>query len=136
MERASAEWAFEKAAALRDRLENLRWLHQHLERLRQALQEHSFVYPVRGYEGEVTWYLIHQGRVKTAFPAPYSASALAAAAAVVAKYSREEVSPPPPLSPQEVNEVLLVAAWFRKHPEEKARVQNPGKTLGLCRIKA
>jgi excinuclease ABC subunit C len=136
METASARLNFEKAAALRDQLEILHWLHQHLERLRQARQQHSFIYPVRGYGGEVTWYLIHQGQVKTALSAPRSAPAWAAAAEAIGKCFRDGQSAPASLSPQEVDEVLLVAAWFRKHPEERARVKNPGKALEGARINA
>src|SRR5262249_45998003 len=53
---ASAAQQFERAAALRDRLEPLRWLHRHLERLHRA-RALSFIYPLRSYEGKELWYL-------------------------------------------------------------------------------
>jgi excinuclease ABC subunit C len=63
MEAASVALAFERAAALRDKLETLHWLHVHLARLRVARERYSFVYPVAGEDGEDRWYLIHRGRV-------------------------------------------------------------------------
>ncbi len=63
MEAAAAEFAFERAAAVRDRLETLTWLSEHLQRLRKAREGQSFVYPARNEEGSQTWFLIHGGRV-------------------------------------------------------------------------
>ncbi len=51
MASASASLQFERAAAIRNRLEAIQWLHDRLERLRR-LREQSFVYCVDGHEGE------------------------------------------------------------------------------------
>src|SRR5205085_2560216 len=51
MAAAAAALAFERAAALRDRLQSLQWLHEHLERLRRLRAGQSFIYPVGGPEG-------------------------------------------------------------------------------------
>src|SRR5262249_39842118 len=59
---AAAAQAFERAAALRDKREALRWLADQLERLRTARQHYSFIYPVPGDHGPDRWYLIHGGR--------------------------------------------------------------------------
>jgi hypothetical protein len=37
------------------------------------------------------------------------------------------------LAGNEVDGVLLVAAWFRRHPEERARVLGPAEALARCR---
>src|SRR5207237_10230372 len=83
MEAASAGLVFERAAALRDKLESLRWLSDHLERLRRAREGYSVVYPVRGPDGRERWYLIRHGRVVRALPAPADAEERAAAAALI-----------------------------------------------------
>src|SRR5262249_20032978 len=62
MNAASAGLAFERAAALRDKLESLNWLSDQLQLLRRARAENSFVYPVAGVDGKGLWYLIHGGR--------------------------------------------------------------------------
>jgi excinuclease ABC subunit C len=131
MNEASAALAFERAAAARDKLDALRWLSNHLERLRQAVR-HSFVYPVRGHDGGEAWYLIHQGRVRAAVPAPHDgASRRAAAAALEAVYQPAAVPGAPGLD--EVDGVLLVAAWFRRHAGERDRALGPARALALCR---
>ncbi len=70
MAAAAAAMAFERAAVLRDKLDQLVWLDEHLDRLRQAAR-HSFVYPVRGHNGSELWYLIQSGRVRSIVPRPH-----------------------------------------------------------------
>jgi excinuclease ABC subunit C len=128
MTAASAALAFERAAVLRDKLEALRWLSDHLERLRQAATP-SFVYPVAGADGSCLWYFIHQGRVRAALPAPRDdAGRRAAAALLEAVYERADVAGPPGLD--EIDSVLLVAGWFRRHAAERRRTLQPGEALG------
>jgi excinuclease ABC subunit C len=129
---AAAALAFERAAMLRDRLEALRWLRDQLDRLRRAREQHSFVYPVRADDGTELWYLIHQGRVLAAVPAPHDAATKrAAAAAVEAVYLRRGAALWPAAG--EVDAVLLVAAWFRKHRAERERTLTPQQALAVCR---
>jgi excinuclease ABC subunit C len=132
MASASAALAFERAAALRDRLEVLRWLHGHLERLRDLRDGQSFVYPTSGSEGGEVWYLIHQGRVAASRPPPSPQTATRTAALIEALY-RRRLPPGAALAGNEVDGVLLVAAWFRKYPEERGRVLAPEQALALCR---
>jgi excinuclease ABC subunit C len=145
MTAASAALSFERAAALRDKLALLRWLHERLARVREAARL-SCVYAVGGF-----WYLIHGGRVRVALPAPpeggrnlaveatlravyqrgkvaerESASA-SSPSALTLSLSRAPTSPPPGLD--EVDGVLLVAAWFRKYPEERERARDPFSIL-------
>jgi excinuclease ABC subunit C len=120
MNDASAALQFERAAILRDRLDSLGWLAKHLERLRQAVR-HSFVYPVTGPEGRETWYLIRHGLVRAAVLAPVDTASRRRA-----RRRLEEVfdsSPAATALPEadEVDGVLLVAGWFRRNKEERAR---------------
>lgn len=132
MEQAAAAFAFERAAALRDRLQTLEWLLGHLERLRHAREQHSFVYPVSGADGAERWYLIHQGRVSAvvAVPRDERSSALATKA-IETVYSRR-LPPGGALAAHEVDGVLLVSAWFRKYPEERARALTPEQARVAC----
>jgi excinuclease ABC subunit C len=129
---ASAATQFERAAALRDRLDSLRWLSEHLARVRQAA-EHSFVYPVAGPEGAQTWYLIRRGHVRAAVPAPQDAAGGAAAAAALGAVYRKAGDLPGPPGLDEIDGVLLVAGWFRRHPAERQRTLTPEEALTACR---
>src|SRR5262249_49410325 len=70
MHAASAATAFERAAALRDKLEVLRWLREQMDCLRRASEQPPFVYPVHGVDGRHFWYVVARGRVVAVLPAP------------------------------------------------------------------
>jgi excinuclease ABC subunit C len=124
MTAASANLEFERAAALRDKLDSLTWLCERLRHVREA-SRHSFVYPVRGHDETEWWYLIHGGRVRAVVPSPQDeASRREAARRLEEVYQHVGVlSGPPGLA--EIDGVLLVAAWFRRHPEERALTFGP-----------
>lgn len=122
MTAAAAALQYERAAALRDRLDALRWLYDRLGFLRRARKRQSFVYPVQGHDGSETWYLIHHGQVRVALPAPQSDDKRRSAEELVQKVFRDAAGRPGPVAADEMDGVLLVAAWFRRHPVERARV--------------
>jgi excinuclease ABC subunit C len=128
MLRASAAQAFERAASLRDRLEVLRWLHERLDRLRQAGEGCSFLYPVAGQEGQDWWYLIRAGLVVRVLAAPRTPEERRAALRTAGAVFRPEEASRRVVSCDEVDGLLLVAAWFRRHPEERSRLI-PAETL-------
>jgi excinuclease ABC subunit C len=123
MQSASARQEFERAADLRNRLEVLRWLHEQLDWLRQARRQESFVYPVRRHDGAEDWYLIHQGRAVVAIPAP--TDQVSGESAAVALRRAFPPGGTPGEAPDEVDGVLLVAAWFKRYPQERARTLTP-----------
>jgi excinuclease ABC subunit C len=131
MVEASAALAFERAAALRDKLEVLRWLTEHLQRVRNACR-HSFVYPVPAHDGSELWYLVRRGGVCSVLPAPRDDDGRrTAAAALEVVYGRGGKVLGPP-GAEEVDGVLLVAAWFRKYAAERQRLLTPDAARALC----
>jgi excinuclease ABC subunit C len=124
MTAASADLAFERAAALRDKLDTLTWLSEQLRLVREA-SRHSFVYRVRSHDDAETWYLIHGGRVHAVVPAPNDeASCREAAKRIREVYERRLTASGPP-APREMDGVLLVAAWFRRRKEERRKSLRP-----------
>lgn len=132
MHRAAQGEAFEKALVLRDRLQALRWLHEHLERLRHAQERHSFVYRLADAKGKALWYFVRRGRVVTTLREPRDADGWQAAADRVQQLFLEEKPKGPP-SLEEVDGILLVAGWFRRHAEEREQTLSPRAALALCR---
>jgi excinuclease ABC subunit C len=128
---ASAEMQFERAAVLRDKLELLRWLSGHLERVRQAAQQ-SFVYPVIGVDGSSRWYLIHRGLVRAALPAPHDADSRSAAVASIESVYQQTSILPGPLTLGEIDGALLVASWFRRYADESKRTLQPQEAVRIC----
>jgi excinuclease ABC subunit C len=128
MTMASTQLAFERAAALRDKLDSMTWLSERLRLVREA-SRHSFVYVVRGHDDAKVWYLIHGGRVRAVVPAPRDkASRHAAAKRVQEVYGRQTTASGPP-APREIDGVLLVAAWFRWRKEERRSMLRPTVAL-------
>jgi len=121
MTTASASLEFERAAALRDKLDSMTWISDHLRRVREA-SRHSFIYPVRGHDERELWYVIHGGRVCTVLPAPHDERSQEEMSKLLeGVYRRDGMALGPP-GLHEIDGVLLVAAWFRRRPEERLRV--------------
>lgn len=128
MEAASAALEFERAASLRDKLARLTALRDRFDYLRFAVESLSFTYAVPGVDGDDRAYVIHRGRVVRECPAPRSEherQALADVAALAAGASPQRKAAFA-LPAHEVDEVLLISAWFAKNPAELAR------TTPLC----
>jgi excinuclease ABC subunit C len=122
MEAASAAFDFERAAMVRDKWQALQWLHRHIDRWRQTREQEAYIYPVAGVNCPDTWYLIQGGRVVAALPSPRNDDERRAIARKIDKLHRKrKKTSPGPVPADEVDSVLLVAAWFRKHPGETAR---------------
>jgi excinuclease ABC subunit C len=122
MTEASAALAFERAAVLRDKWESLHWLHERLKRLRVASKQSAFIYPLEGSNGDDLWYLVQGGRVVRSLPWPRTRVEKQAAAEVIASLFRQQNVATKTLPAGEMDGILLVAAWFRKHPEEQSRI--------------
>lgn len=111
---AASRLEFEKAAALRDRLNALQWLDDRLTLLRRARSMNAFIYPLIGDDGAERWYVIHRGQVKSVLAAPRSDEERAAI--------RVSVPEDEPVREGTVDSVLLVAAWFRQNAAEKHKL--------------
>jgi excinuclease ABC subunit C len=131
MAAASEGLAFERAAALRDKLQALRWLHEQLEALREARAKGSFVYPVDGHDGSRFWYLVRGGWTVTAVAAPTESEGHRRVKATLEAVYRPEQAAGAELT-ERVEGVLLVASWFHRYPEERARVLQPGDAIARC----
>jgi excinuclease ABC subunit C len=131
MAAASANLEFERAAALRDKLDSLTWLSEHLRRVREA-SRHSFVYPVRGHDETELWYLIHGGCVRAVVPVPRDEASRREVTRMLEEvYQRKgAASGPPGLG--EIDGVLLVASWFGRRGEEHQRILKPSASLTVC----
>ena len=127
MNEASVALEFERAATLRDRLDNLTWLRNHLERVRESSRE-SFVYRVEGADGPALWYLVRAGVARAVTHAPTDPVSRERASALVAEvFAREAVRGPVGLD--DVDGLLLVSAWFRRHKEERKLSVQEARTI-------
>lgn len=117
---ASAQLRFEQAGGFRDRHRILSRLDERLDLLRTARREHSFLYPLTNPAGDTVWYLVCRGEVCAAIrPGTSAASRQRARKVVQAVY---DAATPSALGEGCAESVLLVSAWFRKFPAEKAKL--------------
>lgn len=128
MEASSDALDFERAAVMRDKILRLESLREQFARIRFALESLSFVYTVECplKSGDDRAYVIRRGRVRGEFPAPRTAAERRALDARVAEVLAPVERAPNQVPGHEVDEVLLVAAWFRKHPKELKRTREFG----------
>ena len=123
---AAAQLQFEYAATIRDRMDTLEKLWNHLSGFRGRVDHFNFVYPVPGFGGDDRIYLIRRGRLSAELPWPKSDGARLRANTVV-----EEVFRPIPadrdgeLEADAAAEVLLSVAWFNRRPKERQRAVAP-----------
>lgn len=133
MREASGRMDFEYAALLRDRLERLRSFRDQLVAFRGRVEDLSFVYRVPGFRGDDRLYLIRKGRIRRDLPHPKGARARARAADAVEEVFSDADPGPAGLAPDDAAEILLVAQWFRLHPEERRRTTPADRWLAQKR---
>jgi excinuclease ABC subunit C len=117
MQLASERAEFELATRWRERFEQLEWLLAAITRARIAIEGLTFVYHDPGVFGDDRAHLVRHGVVRASYPWPSTPIEHEAFRAVV----RQELEGPAPaagpLPFQHLDEILLVMAWFRSHPE-------------------
>lgn len=130
---SSERLEFERAASLRDKLGRLEGLREQFIRFRFAVETLSFVYQVPGHGGDDRVYVIRRGRVRAEQPAPTTPAGRAAlqrlADDIFAGIEREGASVPT----HEIDELLLMASWFRRFPGEMERCRSPKAKAGAHR---
>lgn len=121
---AAARMEFERAATLRDRLDRLRELREEFLCFRERLETLTFVYQAAA-EDAAEVHLIRGGRVRATLPAPRDGAERdellrrAGACFAAAEPGRLLVDR------SHADEMLLVAGWFRTHPDELERTVPP-----------
>ncbi|TWT76507.1 UvrABC system protein C [Planctomycetes bacterium CA13] len=125
MKRAAAKQQYELAASARRTLQSLEYVHRKLAILAKARREYTFIYPVNGYDGLNTWYLIHGGEVADVAAEPRTEADYEGLKPklrqwrAVTKSSIDRGHGPFP------HTLALVASWFRRNRDEKRRTFAP-----------
>jgi excinuclease ABC subunit C len=117
MQAAAAAAEFERAARWRERFEQLEWLLAATSRARAAVAGLTFVYRDPGTFGDDRAYVIRQGIVRCSYPWPGTPIEREAFRGVVAEELAKPAPAPGALPFQHLDEILLVMAWFRRHPD-------------------
>ena len=134
---ASNAFAFEQAARLRDKIESLSWLRLRLDWLQNARKQQSFVYRVKCGVQKEAWYIIRSGHVMSAIELPLDKPGTAAAQQNLDQVFNTSTVVGAEVPSAEMDNVLLVAAWFRRYPDELKNTFTPEEALAIldCRAK-
>jgi len=127
MQAAAASSEFELAAKWREKFEQLEWLFGAIVRARTAVDLLTFVYRDPGAMGDDRVYLIRRGVVRATFPYPATPIEHEAFRAVVADELERAEPATGPLPTDSIDELLLIMAWFRAHPESFRRTTPLGQ---------
>ncbi|MFN2398015.1 MAG: GIY-YIG nuclease family protein [Gemmatimonadaceae bacterium] len=123
MEECSRNLEFERAAMLRDKLWRLQALREQFLRFRFAVESLSFLYTVAGYGGDDRVYIIRRGRVRAEEPAPRSSSDRLHLQQLADDIFRPSERNSGQVPAHEVDELMVLSAWFKKNPNELRRAR-------------
>jgi excinuclease ABC subunit C len=121
MDASSGKLEFERAAALRDKVARLESLQDQFARLRFAVETLSFVYTVPGTNGDDRAYVIRRGRLRHEAKTPASETDRAILGARVEEIFSNRAKDAGVVPAHEIDELMLIASWFRAHPKEMER---------------
>ena len=124
MDDASEQLQFERAASLRDKLQRLEVLREQFGRLRFAVEQLSFVYTVKGHDGEDRVYLVKRGVVRAELPKPRSSwqrEKLKRLAHDIFGTGSDKPALAVPM--HEIDELLLLSSWFTRFPKEMRKTR-------------
>jgi excinuclease ABC subunit C len=121
MREASESWQFERAGAIKAKLEQLAWLRGRLERFHADVDRLTFVYRAEGHGGEKRVYLVRRGTLRAELAAPADAEGERELAALVARVFDGPDPKGRDIPTHDLDELYLVASWFRRHPLERER---------------
>ncbi|MEI6740334.1 MAG: GIY-YIG nuclease family protein [Gemmatimonadaceae bacterium] len=123
MEEAAAALNFEWAASLRDRLAQVSWLHERVQRFHANVDRLTFRYEATTVDGGTQVYLIRRGTVRAEYPKPVTEEGQREARALM----RQLFLAPDPtgsdIPTHDLDEFYLVASWFRRRPAEQRAIR-------------
>lgn len=123
MQQASEQLAFERAAVIRDRLALVSWLHERVQHFHANVDRLTFRYHAVGPDDREWVYLVRRGTVRAEVPAPKTPEERAALRELAAKVFTGADPSGADIPTHDLDEFYLVASWFRRRPQEKARTK-------------
>jgi len=107
----------------------LRSFQEQLVAFRGTVDDLTFLYRVPGFNGDDRMYLLRKGRIRRELPYPKGRDERVRTARAVEEVYAESDPGPGSLRPEDAAEILLVARWFARRPEERRRTFRPEKWL-------
>lgn len=125
MHEAATRLEFERAAALRDRIEQLAWLHLRLRQFYANVDRLTFRYHALAPDGSEHVYLLRRGTVRAERPVPVAERDVVEWDAHARRIFSEADHASRGVPIHDLEEFHLVSSWFRRRPAEQLRTQRP-----------
>jgi excinuclease ABC subunit C len=123
MNSAAAEKQFERAAKLRDLWHEISWLDEQVARMAMIRREYSFIYPTRDHAGRAMWFFMRGAQVAAVTRAPRDRATAQRCERILAGVYDDRNAPAD--LPEKLDQTLIVAAWFRRRPDDLQSVLTP-----------
>ncbi len=131
MTSAAAANCFERAALLRDAREELTYLLEQIEWLRDVQQHYWFVYPVPGSARRMVWKLIAGGELAAVVREPVDEASRRRCRQMLDRVFD------PPVRPDfehtgDLAQMRTIASWFRRYPDQMEQVLDIDQARHRC----
>ena len=117
MQIAAERMNFEYAAQLRDRATRLEEARYELIASRASIESLTFMYHVPGWGGDDRIYVIRRGSIRAEWAVPTSQNELEELKQRARQLLTRRERVTTTVTPEQVNQVLLIARWFRLKPD-------------------
>ena len=118
MQIAADRMNFEYAAQLRDRATRLEEARYELIASRASIEALTFMYRVPGWNGDDRIYVIRRGSIRAEWPVPQDEKEMDVLRERARHLLTKREHATTTITPEQVNEVLLIARWFRLKPDQ------------------
>jgi hypothetical protein len=122
---ASQRLLFEDAMRLREDWKMVQWLRERIVRQLAARKLYHGLYALPGHDQQAIAYQIDRGQVIAAHRLPKSRSGLRQLAGRLSEGWSRPAESTRISSGEQSEQLALVAAWFRKYPQERRRLLPP-----------
>jgi excinuclease ABC subunit C len=127
--RAAAERRqFERAAMLRDLVNDLQFLRGQVDRIQRIRRPGCLVYALADHRGRGRWFVLHHGYPAQVCLAPQNAERARRCEALLDAIDEQPESTPE----EQLSFMLLVASWFRRRPVELERLMSLDEARAVC----
>lgn len=130
MEVAAQNCSFERAAILRDHLDNLNWFTRRMKDLRSAQRNYNGIFPVPALNNRQAWLILKGGQIMGSVTKPRTERQALAAIKLLSEIENQKEQLPANIL--EMNLQLIMISWFRKHRSLKMTLVPFSEAIRIC----
>ncbi len=128
MNKAAQRQAYERATVVRDQLSDLRWLGNRIRQLSAARRQLHGIMTLPGFDRNEVWLVLMSGVLKKCIARPQLHHQMDGTVELISRHANDKRRKIPTKS-LEINLVLLLSSWLRKHPEQLRTIRSFDDTL-------